>query len=193
MHGARATPSPTNGTEMPPTSPRLVAKGRPFATPSPKKDVLARSLARSFGVLIHVHRLDDPLRATNRSVVVMEAPHSLLLILCRSLARLHRRRVRLVRVHVPQLHIIPPGLARPGARLRDPLLALAADVSRVVEMLHLAAGDGAGSAVVEAVFGFDARGAGFEGAEAEDAADEGPEVGEVDDDEGGGGFAGVPV
>ncbi len=94
---------------------------------------------------------------------------------------------------MPQLHIIPTGLARPGARLRDPLLALAADVSRAFEIFVLVACDGVGAAVVEAVFGFDARGAGFEGAEAQDAADEGPEVGEVDDDEGGGGFAGVPV
>ena len=34
---------------------------------------------------------------------------------------------------------------------------------------------------------------GFEGAEAEDAGDEWPEVGDVGDDDGGGGFTGVPV
>ena len=34
---------------------------------------------------------------------------------------------------------------------------------------------------------------GFEGAEAQEAAEEGPEVGDVDDDDGGGGLACVPV
>ena len=35
--------------------------------------------------------------------------------------------------------------------------------------------------------------AGFEGAEAHDAVDKGPEVGDVDDHNGSGGFGGVPV
>ena len=46
---------------------------------------------------------------------------------------------------------------------------------------------------VEAFLGGVGARRGFEGAEAEDAGDEGPEVGNVDDDDGGGGFAGVPV
>ncbi len=49
-----------------------------------------------------------------------------------------------------------------------------------------------GGAEVEAVGGVRAEG-GFEGAEAEDAGDEGPEVGHVGDDDGGGGLARVPV
>ncbi len=65
----------------------------------------------------------------------------------------------------------------------------------MIEIFRLAARDGADLAVSEALSGevVDDRRAGFEGAEAQEAVDEGPEVGDVDDDDGSGGFAGVPV
>ena len=45
---------------------------------------------------------------------------------------------------------------------------------------------------MEAIRGF-GTGRGLEGAEAKNAGDEGPEVGYVGHDDGGGGFAGVPI
>lgn len=63
------------------------------------------------------------------------------------------------------------------------------EVFRLSERAGFAA---AAVGVLEAVLvGFD--GGGAEGTEVEEAADEGPEVGHVDDDGGGGGLAGVPV
>ena len=65
----------------------------------------------------------------------------------------------------------------------------------MIEIFRLAARNGADLAVDQAVSGgvVDDRGAEFEEAEAQEAVDEGPEVGDVNDDDGGGGFAGVPV
>ena len=82
-----------------------------------------------------------------------------------------------------------------GGTAGDLFFALAADVAVVVEAMVGGAATGVDALVVggevEAV-GVGTEG-GFEGAEAEDAGDEGPEVGNVGDDDGGGGFAGVPV
>ena len=137
-----------------------------------------------------MHRLDDPL-SVNEPAVLIGPPHPFLLILRSPPPRLDRGRIHVVRIHMSHLHIGP--LTRPSSRIRDPLLALAADISRVVEFLGLAARDGADFALVETGFGFDGCRAGLEGAETQGAADEGPEVGDVDDDDGGGGFACVPV
>lgn len=100
-------------------------------------------------------------------------------------------------IRMGQLDIaLADALITPAAITGDALLGLAADVSVVVEVVGGAAAGGGDDLVsgaeVEAVGGVRAGG-GFEGAEAEDAGDEGPEVRDVGDDDGGGGLARVPV
>ena len=90
---------------------------------------------------------------------------------------------------------------RPGARVGDAFLALAADVSVLVEGATAAAGRGGGFGGGEHVApaaGLVARvgavpRAGLEAAESEDAAEDGPAVRDVGDHHGGGAFSGVPV
>ena len=113
-------------------------------------------------------------------------------------------RTRQLDVPVPQtLRGAPPAADIASTGARDPLLALAADVAVVIEaVVAVATGGQDALIVVVVVVGRKAEavgvraadgGGGFEGAEAEDAGDEGPEVRDVGDDDGGGGFARVPV
>lgn len=57
----------------------------------------------------------------------------------------------------------------------------------------MAARDSVDFALVETIFVFDVCGTGVEGAETQDATDEGPEVGDVDEDDEGGSFAYIPI
>lgn len=101
-------------------------------------------------------------------------------------------RVRQLHIALTHALITPSAISSPG----DPLLALTADIAVVIEAMMGSAAAGSDALVggkgLEAIGGV-RTGGGFEGAEAEDAGDEGPEVGNVGYDDGGGGFAGVPV
>ena len=157
----------------------------------PDRSTPARSAAKRrpvrliiLTVLIDMHRLDDVIFIIQLQLA-RSAPHA---------PALHWGPICLP--HSRQLHVLPaaPALAALAiAPPPDPLFALAPDVSLVLELLGLPAGDGGGGGALEGGGGAGAAGRGFEGAEAEDAGDEGPEVGDVGDDDGGGGFARIPV
>ena len=100
---------------------------------------------------------------------------------------------RMNQLDIPFTHTLGPPHAI--AATGDPLLALTADVTVVIEAMVDGAATGSDTLVrggkVEAV-GVRTGGR-FEGTEAEGAGDDRPEMGDVGDDDGGGGFAGVPV
>lgn len=164
------------------------------------------SFRSSFRILVQMHSLNNSLPVTHAPILMMQPPHAFLFILRPPPACLHRSRINImfpIPLHIPHLNIIPhQHLGRPPLRIRIyPLLTLTPNVPRVIEILRLAAHGvadhhlAAFALMGEAVFRLDAllRGAGFEGTEAEDAADEGPEVRHVDHDDGGGRFPRVPV
>lgn len=114
-----------------------------------------------------MHRLDDALPVHYPAGMVMQPPHALLLVLRSPPPGLDCSRVQRVVIHMPHLHVVAPAetLARRRRRCRpgrapvrigrgggdDQLLAIAADVARVVKLLCLAARHGAGFAPVETV------------------------------------------
>ena len=86
----------------------------------------------------------------------------------------------------------------PAIFTSDPLFALTAKVSVMVEAMVRGATTGSKASVrtgeLVAIFGgFGAHHGGFKGAEAKDARDQGPKVGHVGDDDGGGCFTGIPI
>lgn len=148
-----------------------------------------------------MHRLDNPILIAQPGPLNRHAPNGLPVPPpANDIGVEPAIRMRQFDVPVSQALSAPSAAIRPTTA-SDPLLALAAEVAVVVETVVVrgaAAGRDArvGAGEVEAVvvvFGGVGAGGGFECAETKDAGDEGPEVRDVGDDDGGGGFAGVPI
>ena len=141
-----------------------------------------------------MYGLDDPIlviqtctmhRDTPDRLIIPPTPHDIGI----------KAAIRVRQLDVPLAQALSPP---PPITASDPLLALTAKVTVMIDAMVSSAATGSEASVrtgkLEAIFGgFGAHHRGFKGAEAKDARDQGPKVGHVGDDDGGGRFTGIPV
>ena len=141
-----------------------------------------------------MYRLDDPILVVQTRTVHGDTPDGLIIPSTPNDIGVEPA-IRMRQFDVPLAQALSPP---PAIFTSDPLLALTAKISVMVEAMVRGAATGSKAGVrtgeLVAIFGgFGAHHRGFEGAEAKDARDQGPEVGHVGDDDGGGCFTGIPV
>ena len=138
--------------------------------------------------------LDDPILVVQTRTVHRDTPNRLIIPPTPNDIGI-KPAIRMGQLDVPLTQALSPP---PAVTTSDPLLALTAEVSVMVEAMVSGAATGSEASVrtreLIAIFGgFGAHHGGFEGAKAKDARDQGPKVRHVGDDDGRGCFTGIPV